>query len=64
MDGKSEIYFIGVVEERRDNEARIRIFPEYCAGLKGVKGFSHLIVLYWMHLRDDEVERRTPASFS
>ena len=40
MDGKSEIYFIGVVEEIRDNEAKIRIFPKYCAGLKGVKGFS------------------------
>jgi len=63
MDGKSEIYFIGVVEERRDNEARIRIFPKYCAGLKGVKGFSHLIVLYWMHLRDDEIERRTLLVF-
>jgi tRNA-Thr(GGU) m(6)t(6)A37 methyltransferase TsaA len=26
----------------------VRVFPEYVEGLRGVDGFSHLILLYWM----------------
>jgi tRNA-Thr(GGU) m(6)t(6)A37 methyltransferase TsaA len=50
--------FIGIVEEIEEEISRIRIFPEFCEGLKGVESFSHLIVLYWFHLRDD-CENRT-----
>jgi len=60
---KGEIRFIGVVEKRKGEEARIRIFPEYCAGIKGIEGFSHLIILYWMHLRDNEEKRQTLLVF-
>jgi tRNA-Thr(GGU) m(6)t(6)A37 methyltransferase TsaA len=28
-------------------EGRIEIFPEYAPGLKGIEGFSHLILLYY-----------------
>jgi tRNA-Thr(GGU) m(6)t(6)A37 methyltransferase TsaA len=31
-------------------EGTIEIYPEYVAGLDGVEGFSHLIVLYHLHL--------------
>lgn len=51
--------FIGVVEKEGKQEARIRIFEDYCAGLKGIEEYSHLIILYWSHLRDNEKERRT-----
>ncbi|PMB74091.1 tRNA (N6-threonylcarbamoyladenosine(37)-N6)-methyltransferase TrmO [Candidatus Bathyarchaeota archaeon] len=61
--GKGEVYFIGVVEKVDEKEAQIRVFPEFCRGLKGVEGFSHLIVLYWVHLRDNEVDRRTLLVF-
>jgi len=60
---KAELRFIGVVEKAGEDEAKICIFPEYCAGLKGVKDFSHLIILYWIHLRDREEERRTLLVF-
>jgi len=63
MDVKSELRFIGVVEKAAEQEAKVRIFPEFCAGLKGVKDFSHLIILYWIHLRDNEEERRTLLVF-
>jgi tRNA-Thr(GGU) m(6)t(6)A37 methyltransferase TsaA len=54
-----ELRFIGVVEKAGEQEARIRIFKQYCAGLKGVEEYSHLIILYWFHLRDNEKERQT-----
>ena len=28
---------------------RVRILPEFVSGLRGLEGFSHLILLYWMH---------------
>jgi tRNA-Thr(GGU) m(6)t(6)A37 methyltransferase TsaA len=63
MDAKSELNFIGLVEKAGEQEAKVRIFPEFCAGLKGIKDFSHLIILYWIHLRDNEEERRTLLVF-
>jgi len=63
MDAKSELRFIGVVEKTGEQEAEVRIFPEFCAGLKGIEDFSHLIILYWIHLRDNEEERRTLLVF-
>jgi tRNA-Thr(GGU) m(6)t(6)A37 methyltransferase TsaA len=58
-----EVRFIGVVEESGEERAKIRVFPEFCGGLKGIEGFSHLIILYWIHLRDNEAERRTLLVF-
>ncbi len=55
---KGEVRFIGVVESS-DTPSKIRIFPEYCKGLHELNGFSHSIILYWLHLRDTENERKT-----
>jgi tRNA-Thr(GGU) m(6)t(6)A37 methyltransferase TsaA len=55
---KGELKFIGVVEVSGEL-SRVRIFPEFCVGLHGLDNFSHLIILYWFHLRDREEERRT-----
>jgi tRNA-Thr(GGU) m(6)t(6)A37 methyltransferase TsaA len=63
MDTKGELHFIGIVEKAGEQEAKIRIFPKFCAGLKGIKDFSHLIILYWIHLRDNAEERRTLLVF-
>lgn len=58
MGGRAEVRFIGEVESVRDTST-ICIYSEFCPGLLGVEDFSHLIVLYWMHLRDDEENRGT-----
>ncbi len=58
MDGKTEAWFIGEVESTGEIST-VSIYPEFCQGLLGVEGFSHLIVLYWMHLRDDGANRGT-----
>ncbi len=63
MITKGELRFIGVVEKAGKQEAKVRVFLEFCAGLKGIEDFSHLIILYWIHLRDSEKERRTLLVF-
>lgn len=57
MCGECELRFVGKVEAGGTEEAMIQILPEFCDALKGIDGFSHLIILYWLHLRDDETER-------
>jgi tRNA-Thr(GGU) m(6)t(6)A37 methyltransferase TsaA len=57
MNEKGELKFIGVVESSGEL-SRVRIFPEFCTGLQGLNSFSHIIILYWIHLRDREDERR------
>lgn len=54
--GEGRIRFIGSVEE---GAQRITIFPEFRLGLEGLMAYSHLIVLYWFHLRDNPTERGT-----
>ena len=63
LGSKGELRFIGVVEKVGEQEATVRIFPEFCSGLKGIADFSHLIVLYWIHMRDNEKERGTLLVF-
>ncbi len=57
MDGKGEVKFIGVVEDAGELST-VKVFPEFCMGLQGLDEFSHIIILYWLHLRDSEEERR------
>jgi len=57
MSVKGELDFIGIVEKAGELEAKVRIFSEFCDGLKGIEDFSHVIILYWIHLRDNEKER-------
>jgi tRNA-Thr(GGU) m(6)t(6)A37 methyltransferase TsaA len=51
-----KLTFIGVVGK---NPSEVRIYKEYCPGLNGLNRFSHIIILYWFHLRDTSQERRT-----
>ena len=57
MHGKGELKFIGTVEVAGENEARVQIFPEFRDALEGIDGFSHIIILYWIHLRDNKKAR-------
>ena len=63
MSVEGEIHFIGAVIKAGEQEAEVQIFEEFCVGLKEITGFSHLILLYWMHLRDSEKERKTLLVF-
>jgi tRNA-Thr(GGU) m(6)t(6)A37 methyltransferase TsaA len=63
MNGKGELQFIGTVEEAGEQKARIRIFPKFIAGLRGIESFSHVIILYWIHLHDNDDERRVLQVF-
>ncbi|MBS7658426.1 MAG: tRNA (N6-threonylcarbamoyladenosine(37)-N6)-methyltransferase TrmO [Candidatus Bathyarchaeia archaeon] len=56
MHKKPELKFIGVVESVNEL-SKIRIFQEFCDGLQRIEDFSHLIILYWFHLKDNEYER-------
>lgn len=45
-----------VREREHDSESRIVIFPEYQEALDGLKGFSHIFVLNYLHkLRPDQL---------
>ena len=63
MSQQGKLRFIGVVERAGEQEATVRVFEEFCAGLKGLEAFSHIIILYWIHLRDNERERKTLLVF-
>jgi tRNA (adenine37-N6)-methyltransferase len=38
----------------------VRVFPDYIAGLQSLDGFSHLILLYWLHETKQEQLVFTP----
>jgi len=54
-----EFIGIGIVEKCSEDYSEIRIYEQFCPALRGIEGFSHLIVLYWFHLRDSEEHRST-----
>jgi tRNA-Thr(GGU) m(6)t(6)A37 methyltransferase TsaA len=58
MTDIGKIRFVGEVEIAGETSI-IRIFDEYCHGLLGIENYSHLFILYWIHLRDDEINRGT-----
>jgi len=53
---EGELKFIGLVEDA-DELSKVKIFPEFCDGLQRLNDFSHVIILYWFHLRDNKKER-------
>ena len=57
IEQRGELQFVGVVERAGEEEANVRIFPQYCDALKKIGDFSHIIILYWAHLRDNEEDR-------
>jgi len=47
---------IGVVEEQGEC-SKVRVYPSFAAGLRGLEAFSHVIVLYWLHGHDNPEDR-------
>ncbi len=56
MIKEGKLKFVGSVVEAGEL-SKVRVFPEFWAGLRRLSGFSHVIILYWFHLRDNEKER-------
>jgi tRNA-Thr(GGU) m(6)t(6)A37 methyltransferase TsaA len=54
---------VGAVKNVKESESQIEVFPAFRDGLRGIEAFSHLIVLYWAHLRDTKEERTTLLVF-
>jgi tRNA-Thr(GGU) m(6)t(6)A37 methyltransferase TsaA len=52
------IYPVGIIR-RREDTARIDIYPPYREGLLGLDQFSHIHVLYWLHINDTTEKRKT-----
>lgn len=51
-----QVRFIGLVEKEAKS---VKVFAKYRAGLQGLENYSHIILLYWFHLRDTPQERAT-----
>ena len=62
MEQEGKLDYVGIVEKAGET-SQIRIFKQYCEGLTGLDSFSHAIVLYWLHLRDNPEERKTLRVF-
>ena len=58
MDPVLHIHPIGVVCKRSE-KVWISIDAAYQAGLSGLGDFSHIDVLYWLHLNDTSEDRKT-----
>ena len=58
MEQEGKTRFIGTVEKAGES-SRIRVFKKFCEGLHRLDRFSHVIVLYWLHLRDNPEDRKT-----
>ncbi len=44
---------IGIVEKAGE-VSEIRVFPEYHEGLTAIGDYEKLVILFWMHLQDNE----------
>lgn len=51
-----QVRFIGLVGKEAKS---VKVFAKYCSGLQGLENYSHIILLYWFHLRDTPQERET-----
>ena len=57
MNESFRIFPIGVVTKQNET-VWIEIFNDFCGGLLGLEGFSHIQVLFWFH-ENDEPKKRT-----
>ncbi len=51
---RMEIYSVGVVSSFGDNTQKIKVFPDFSPGLKGIENSQHLWILYWFHQLPEE----------
>ena len=56
---QASLVFIGQVERTEGELSYIKLKSEFCEGLDKLDDFSHIIVLGWFHLRDNNKDRQT-----
>jgi formylmethanofuran dehydrogenase subunit E len=56
IDNEALLQYIGVVE-RAGEISVIQIFPEFCEGLQAIGDYDNIMILFWMHLQDNEEGR-------
>jgi tRNA-Thr(GGU) m(6)t(6)A37 methyltransferase TsaA len=56
MDEDKKLRPIGVVEKSGEI-SEIRVFPKYHRGLTAIGDYGKLMILFWMHLQDNEEGR-------
>ena len=47
---------IGIVEKAGET-SEIHIYPEYYQGLTAISDYEKIMILFWMHLRDNDEDR-------
>ncbi len=60
-DNKAILQYIGVVEKAGET-SEIQIFPEFCEGLRAISDYDKIMILFWMHLQDNEEGRKRLVS--
>jgi len=53
-----KVFPVGTVENK-EGRTYLKIASEYGEALKGLDGFSHVVVLYWLHANDTPEKRST-----
>jgi tRNA-Thr(GGU) m(6)t(6)A37 methyltransferase TsaA len=56
---EGRLTFIGTVRRVDGPVTHMEVYPEFREGLRDISLYSHLIILYWAHRRDNEEERHT-----
>ena len=54
---KGRLKFVGTAMKSGNGTSCITMFPEYSEALHGIGDYSHIIVLYWLHMNDSEEQR-------
>ena len=54
---EGRVRFIGKVTYLEGEHTNVDIFPEFVDGLYKIVDYSHLIILYWFHQRDNDKDR-------
>ncbi len=54
---RGDVISIGVVESVDGEVSVVRVYDRFCEGLHRLSTFSHVIILYWFHNRDNEEHR-------
>jgi formylmethanofuran dehydrogenase subunit E len=55
-DNEALLQHIGVVE-RAGDISEIQVFPEFCEGLLAISDCDNIMILFWMHLQDNDEGR-------
>lgn len=56
-NNEAMLKYIGVVESAGET-SEIQIFPEFCEGLQAICDYDNIMILFWMHMQDNNEGRK------